>query len=68
MRYLELRRGYCRTSLTLQPHTVNFQGYPHGGVIFTLPDVTSGAACNSHGEDAVALSVTINYLSAVKPA
>ena len=26
-----------------------------------------GAACNSHGEDAVALSVTINYLSAVKP-
>lgn len=67
LRYLELRRGYCRTSLTLQPHMVNFQGYPHGGVIFTLADITFGAACNSHGEDAVALSVTINYLSAVKP-
>jgi acyl-CoA thioesterase len=67
LRYHELRRGYCRTSLTLQPHMVNFQGYPHGGVIFTLADVTVGAACNSHGEDAVALSVTINYLSAVSP-
>jgi len=67
LRYHELRRGYCRTSLTLQPHMVNFQGAPHGGVIFTLADVTFGAACNSHGEDAVALSVTIDYLSSVKP-
>ncbi|HEU4367898.1 MAG TPA: hypothetical protein VFV05_06660 [Methylomirabilota bacterium] len=23
LRYLELRRGCCRTGLTLQPHTVN---------------------------------------------
>jgi acyl-CoA thioesterase len=67
LRYLELRRGYCRTTLTLQPHMVNFQGYPHGGVIFTLADVTFGAACNSHGADAVALSVTISYLRAVTP-
>jgi acyl-CoA thioesterase len=67
LRFLELRRGYCRTSLRLQPHMVNFQGHPHGGVIFTLADITFGAACNSHGEDAVALSVTISYLSAVTP-
>jgi acyl-CoA thioesterase len=67
IQWLELRRGYCRTRLRLQPHMVNFQGYPHGGVIFTLADVTFGAACNSHGEDAVALSVTIDYLSAVAP-
>ncbi len=64
---LELRRGYCRASLPLQPHMVNFQGYPHGGLIFTLADVAFGAACNSHGEDAVALSVTISYLAAVNP-
>ena len=66
IRYLDLRRGYCRVSLTLQPHMVNFQGYPHGGVIFSLADVAFGAACNSQGEDAVALSVTISYLAAVK--
>lgn len=64
---LDLRRGYCRVGLTLKPHMVNFQGYPHGGIIFTLADVAFGAACNSHGEDAVALSITISYLAAVKP-
>src|SRR5688572_30913630 len=65
--YVDLRRGYCRLRLRLQPHMVNFQGFPHGGVIFTLADVAFGAACNSHGEPAVALSVTINYLAAVTP-
>ncbi|HXH83569.1 MAG TPA: PaaI family thioesterase [Candidatus Tectomicrobia bacterium] len=67
IRYLELRRGYCRVRLRLQPHMVNFQGYPHGGVIFSLADVAFGAACNSHGEPAVALTVTIQYLAAVEP-
>jgi len=62
--YLDLRQGYCRVSLKLQPHMVNFQGYPHGGVIFSLADVAFGAACNSHGEPAVALSVTVSYLAA----
>lgn len=65
--YVELRRGYCRLRLPLQPHMVNFQGYPHGGVIFTLADVAFGAACNSHGDPAVALSVTIDFLAAVPP-
>ncbi len=62
-----LRRGYCRVGLTLKPHMVDFQGHPHGGVIFTLADVAFGAACNSHGADAVALNVTIGYLAAVTP-
>ncbi|MBI4634765.1 MAG: hotdog fold thioesterase [Candidatus Rokubacteria bacterium] len=65
--YLDLRQGYCRVSLKLQPHMVNFQGYPHGGVIFSLADVAFGAACNSHGEPSVALNVTISFLAAVKP-
>ncbi|MEK7385941.1 MAG: PaaI family thioesterase [candidate division NC10 bacterium] len=67
VQYLDLRRGYCRVSLKLQPHMVNFQGRPHGGVIFTLADVAFGAACNSHGEDAVGLNIAISYLAAVKP-
>ncbi len=65
--HLDIRRGYCRVRLRLQPHMVNFQGYPHGGVIFTLADVAFGAACNSHGATAVALSVTIDFLAAVRP-
>jgi acyl-CoA thioesterase len=65
--YLELRRGYCRLAVQLQPHMVNFQGAPHGGVIFSLADAAFGAACNSHGEPAVALSVTISYLTPAAP-
>jgi acyl-CoA thioesterase len=65
--FLDLRRGHCRLRLQLRSHMVNFQGYPHGGVIFSLADVAFGAACNSHGEDAVALSVTIEFLAAVTP-
>ncbi len=65
--YVDLRRGYCRLRLRLAPHMVNFQGFPHGSVIFTLADVAFGAACNSHGEPAVALSVTIDFLAAVTP-
>ncbi len=64
---LDLRPGYCRVAMRLRPRMVNFQGYPHGGVIFSLADVAFGAACNSHGEPAVALSVTISYLAAVAP-
>ena len=67
IRFLEVKKGYARLSLRLQPHMVNFQGYPHGGVIFTLADMAFGAACNSHGHSSVALNVTISYLSAVKP-
>lgn len=65
--YLELRRGYCRVALTLQPHMVNHLGSPHGGVVFSLADAAFSAACNSHGEPAVALSMTIEFISAPPP-
>lgn len=63
--YLAMGRGFCRLGLTLQPHMVNFQGYPHGAVIFSLADIAFGAACNSHGEPSVALSMTVSFLVAV---
>jgi acyl-CoA thioesterase len=64
---LELAPGYCRAALRLGPTTTNFQGSPHGGAIFSLADFAFSAACNSHGEPAVALSVTIHYLTAAAP-
>jgi len=44
---------------------VNFQGFPHGGVIFSVADIAFGTACNSHGDPAVALSMTISFMTAV---
>jgi acyl-CoA thioesterase len=65
--FLDLRPGYCQAALSLQPHMVNFQGTPHGAVVFSLVDAAFSAACNSHGPAAVALNMTISYLSAARP-
>lgn len=63
---LELRPGYCRAGLTLTPHMANFHGSSHGGAIFSLADFAFGGACNGHGEPAVALTVTIQFHTAVR--
>jgi acyl-CoA thioesterase len=64
---LDLSPGYCRAALRLGPHMTNFHGTPHGGAIFSLADYAFGGACNGHGEPAVALSVTIQFLAAATP-
>ncbi len=60
----EVRPGYARTGLTITPELLNFHGIPHGGAIFSLADVAFAAASNSHGQAAVALSMTIQFLGA----
>jgi len=64
---LELAPGYCRAAMRLTPTSLNFQGSPHGGAIFSLADYAFSGACNSQGEPAVALSVTIQFMAAVAP-
>jgi acyl-CoA thioesterase len=43
---------------------LNFHGIPHGGAVFSLADAAFAAASNSHGQTALALSMTISYLAA----
>ena len=62
---LELREGYSRVAMTVGEHMLNFHGIPHGGVIFSLADAAFAAASNSHGQTAVALNVSMNFLAAV---
>lgn len=64
---LELAPGYARAAMRLRPEMRNFQGNPHGGAIFSLADYAFAAACNAHGDPAVALSVTIQFVAAVPP-
>ncbi len=64
MELLSAENGHSRVQVTLTPSMVNFQGLPHGGVIFTLADHAFAAACNSHGRAALALSVTIDFVAA----
>jgi acyl-CoA thioesterase len=63
----EIRPGYSRVALALQPYMVNGLGLPHGAAIFALADFAFAAACNSHGQAAVALSVDIHFVSAPPP-
>ena len=62
---LELYEGYSKVTMTVGEHMLNFHGIPHGGIIFSLADSAFAAASNSHGQVAVALNVSINYLAAV---
>ncbi len=43
----ELREGYARISLVLEPHHTNPNGVMHGGVITTMMDSAMGAALSS---------------------
>lgn len=61
---MELKKGYAKLKMTVEPHMVNFHGIPHGGAIFTLADQAFAASCNSHGHVAVALNVNISFLAA----
>lgn len=65
--YLHLSPGACTVALTVEPHMLNHQGHPHGGVIFSLADIAFGAACNAHGEPAVAVTATITFLAPAAP-
>ena len=64
---LALREGYSKVALTIREHMLNFHGVPHGGVIFSVADAAFAAACNSYGQMAVALNVSISFLAAVPP-
>ena len=58
--------GYCRVSVTVTESMLNFHGTTHGGIVFGLADIAFAAACNSHGQVAVALSMDIHYLTPSK--
>lgn len=58
----EIRPGYARVSLTVTESMLNFHGITHGSIIFSLGDLAFSAACNAHGQVAVALDMTISFL------
>jgi acyl-CoA thioesterase len=62
---LELGQGHSKVSMIVGERMLNFHGIPHGGALFSLADAAFAAASNSHGQTAVALNVSINYLAVV---
>ena len=60
--YEEVRGGYCRVRMTVGKEHLNFLGAPHGGAVFTVGDAAFAGSCNGHGELAVAVSVTVDFV------
>lgn len=66
MHVVEVRLGYGRTEMTVEPRHMNSVGILQGGAVFTLADLAFAAASNSHGVVAVAAQVDISYFKAVR--
>ncbi len=62
---LEVRAGYAKCAMVVTDAMLNAHYRAHGGALFTLADYAFAAACNSHGQIAVALEVKINFLEAI---
>lgn len=54
--------GTCRASMPVRADELNPVSVVHGGALFTLADVATGAAMASHGYFAVTVSANYNYL------
>lgn len=60
--------GKSKTRLKIQDYFYNPIGSIHGGVLFSLADVTAGYLANSYGNVTTTLSANFNYLSpALRP-
>ncbi len=60
----EIRPGYARVSLTVTESMLNFHGITHGSIVFGVGDLAFSAACNAHGQVAVALDMMVSFLRA----
>jgi acyl-CoA thioesterase len=62
-----LEEGYSRVEMIFTPDMENIFGLAHGGALFSLIDEAFETASNSHGTMAVALNLSITYVSAPDP-
>jgi acyl-CoA thioesterase len=66
MRVVEVRTGFARTEMTVEPRHLNAVGILQGGALFTLADLAFAAASNSHGVAAVACQADVTWFKAVE--
>ena len=59
----KIEEGYAEAELELRAEHLNPMGYVHGGVLYTIADITAGAATVSFGTNAVTLSGEYHYLA-----
>jgi acyl-CoA thioesterase len=65
IRVVEVRTGYARAEMAVEPRHLNTVGILQGGALFTLADLAFAAACNSHGVVAVGCQADVTYFRPV---
>lgn len=60
MTIVEVREGYARAEMELQPFHLNGAHTVHGGALFTLADFAFAAASNSRGQLALSINSSIS--------
>ena len=63
---VELRLGYGKAQMKIEPRHQNGIGIVQGGAIFTLADFAFAVAANSAGRVAVGVNTNISYLKAAR--
>lgn len=61
IKLLEVKPGWAKTEMEVQPHHMNGAKTVHGGAIFTMADFTFAAAANSQGQLALAIDTSISF-------
>ncbi|MBF0386099.1 MAG: hotdog fold thioesterase [Candidatus Omnitrophica bacterium] len=64
---VEVKSGYAKVKLKIQPHFLNGIDIVHGGIIFTLADYAFALASNTGEETGVAINASINFVKAGLP-
>ena len=59
----KIEEAYAEAELELRAEHLNPMGYVHGGVLYTIADITAGAATVSLGTNAVTVSGEYHYLA-----
>jgi len=67
LKLVDLDAGFSRVEMTFTPDMENIFGLAHGGALFALIDEAFETASNSHGNMAVALNMSITYVSSPGP-
>jgi acyl-CoA thioesterase len=66
IKILDVKPGFCKLEAIIDETNVNFYGFAHGGMLFTLCDNASGMATYAYGVYNVTLDSSISYLKSVK--
>jgi len=60
----EIAEGYAKSSMEVSQRHMNPIGSIHGGCLFTIADITGGAAAFSYGSAATTVNADMHYLRA----